>query len=86
MLQLGVNAVYMVGRAGVEQAVTPAHLRGRVRASMLVAHAAAGVLGTLVGGLLGEQVGLSAAIWVGAVGGLFSFLWLVGQAIPERVS
>jgi predicted MFS family arabinose efflux permease len=74
--QLSVNAVYQVNRAAVEQAVTPRHLRGRVLASRTVAHAAAGALGILVGGLLGETVGMDAAIRVGVVGGLFSFLWL----------
>jgi hypothetical protein len=45
--QLSVNAVYMVNRAGVEQAVTPPHLRGRVQGSRTVAHAVGGTLGLL---------------------------------------
>jgi predicted MFS family arabinose efflux permease len=40
------------------------------------AHAASGTLGILVGGILGEQFGMNAAILVGVVGGLFSFVWL----------
>jgi len=74
--QLSVNAVYMVNRAGVEQALAPPHLRGRVQASRSVAHALAGTLGILFGGLLGEQLGTSTAIVVGVVGGLTSFAWL----------
>ena len=74
--QLSVNAVYMVNRSSVEQAVTPPSLRGRVQASRTVAHAASGRFGILVGGALGEQFGTSAAIVFGVVGGLFSFVWL----------
>jgi predicted MFS family arabinose efflux permease len=76
LAQLSVNAVYMVNRVSVEQAVIPPHLRGRVQASRTVAHATAGALGILLGGVLGEKVGMEAAIRVGVVGGLFSFLWL----------
>jgi predicted MFS family arabinose efflux permease len=83
LLQLGVNAVYQVNRASVEQTVTPPHLRGRVRAGDTAAHALAGALGILVGGLLGETLGMGSAIWVGVVGGLFSFLWLRVPPIRE---
>ena len=75
-LQLSVNAVYMVNRSSLELAVTPPTLRGRVQASRLVAHAASGTLGLLLGGVLAEQFGTSAAISVGVGGGLFSFVWL----------
>lgn len=74
--QLSVNAVYGVNREGVEQAVTPPHLRGRVEAGHTAAHALSGILGIALGGVLGERFGLSAAIVVGVFGGLFSFLWL----------
>ncbi|HEX2036255.1 MAG TPA: MFS transporter [Chloroflexota bacterium] len=76
LTQLAANAVYMVNRVSVEQAVTPVHLRGRVQAGQTVAHALSGALGLACGGALGEGIGLSAAITVGVVGGLCSFLWL----------
>jgi predicted MFS family arabinose efflux permease len=74
--QLGVNAVYMVNRQSLELAVTPAHLRGRVQASQTVTHALSRVLGLTLGGLLGEHLGLSAAVVIGVLGGCTSFLWL----------
>ena len=74
--QLGVNAVYMVNRQSLELAVTPAHLRGRVQASQTVGHALSRVLGLTLGGLLGEHLGLSAAIIIGVLGGCTSVLWL----------
>jgi MFS family permease len=76
-LQLTVNAVYMVNRTSVEQALSPPELRGRIQSSRTVAHAIAGILGLVAGGLLGERVNASAAIIVGVIGGLTSFVWLV---------
>src|SRR5262249_48058756 len=64
-LQLAVNAIYMINRTSVEQALSPPTLRGRIQVSRTVAHAVAGVLGLVVGGVLGERVSPSAAIVVG---------------------
>jgi predicted MFS family arabinose efflux permease len=74
--QLSVNAIYGVNRQSVEQAVTPPRLRGRVQAGHTAAHALSGILGIGAGGLLGERLGLSAAIVFGVLGGMVSFLWL----------
>jgi hypothetical protein len=79
--QLAVNAMYMVNRTSVEQALSPAPLRGRIQASRTVTHAVAGVLGLLVGGVLGEQFGPGAAIVVGVLGGITSFVWLWGSPV-----
>jgi len=81
--QLSVNAVYMVNRTSLEQTVTPPRLRGRVQASRSVAHALAGTLGLLLGAVLGEHLGLGAAIIVGVLGGLGAFLWLWRSPIPR---
>jgi predicted MFS family arabinose efflux permease len=81
--QLAVNAVYMVNRTSVEQALPPAQLRGRIQACRTVVHAIAGVLGLLVGGVVGERLGLSAAIVMGVLGGLTSFLWLWASPVRE---
>jgi predicted MFS family arabinose efflux permease len=61
--------------------VTPPGVRGRVQTSRVAAHAASGTLGILLGGVLGEQFGMNAAILVGVVGGLFSFVWLRRSSI-----
>src|SRR6266702_7146553 len=81
--QLAVNEIYMVNRTSVEQALSPAQLRGRIQACRTVTHALAGILGLLVGGLLGEQLGPGAAIVVGVLGGLTSFVWLWASPIGE---
>jgi predicted MFS family arabinose efflux permease len=81
--QLSVNAVYMVNRTSVEQALTPHHLQGRVQGSRTVSHALAGTVGLIVGGVLGERFGTSVAVLVGVLGGLMSFLWLWRSPIRQ---
>ena len=75
-VQLCMNAIYGLNRVSLEQIVTPAHLRGRVRGSHAVVGASAVALGTLLGGLLGDRIGLGATILVGVAAGLNAFLWL----------
>ena len=77
LASLLVNAVYMVNRTSVEQALAPAAVRGRIQTSRTVVHAIAGVLGLVVGGLLGERINPSTAVVVGVMGGLISFVRLV---------
>src|SRR5262249_26263574 len=68
--QLAVNAVYMVNRTSVEQALSPPEMRGRIQSSRTVFHAVAGILGLTFGGVLGTAVSPAAAIVVGVLGGL----------------
>jgi predicted MFS family arabinose efflux permease len=84
--QLAANAVYMVNRVSVEQAVTPPHLRGRVQSGQTVAHALSGVLGIAFGGVLGEAMGVDAAVVVGTIGGLLSFGWLWWSPVRDLSS
>jgi hypothetical protein len=81
--QLSVNAVYMVSRTGVEQALTPHYLQGRAQGSRTVSHALAGMLGLVVGGVLGERFGTSGAVIIGVFGGLISFVWLCCSPIRK---
>lgn len=64
VVQLFMNAIYGVNRVSLEQVVTPPHLRGRVRGNRAVVGAGAVALGTVLGGALGEGVGLGATILV----------------------
>jgi hypothetical protein len=76
-LQLAVNAIYMVNRTTVEQALSPPELRGRIQSSRNAFHAVAGILGLAFGGLLGTTLTPATAIVVGVIGGLTSFVWLL---------
>jgi MFS family permease len=81
VVQVGANTIFYVNRDSVRQAVTPADLRGRVGASTMCLGLAAALLGTALGGVLGERVGIPATIVIGAIGGTFSFVWLVFSPI-----
>ena len=52
----------------------------RVRRRPLLIGAA--TIGSLLGGLLGEQIGLGPTMIVGVSGGLLAFLWLLWSPLP----
>jgi predicted MFS family arabinose efflux permease len=52
-------------------------------ASTMCLGLAAALLGTALGGVLGEHVGIPATIVIGAIGGTFSFVWLVFSPIRQ---
>jgi len=54
--------------------VTPDRLLGRVQSGVCVLVAAAGVVGSLLGGAIGQSVGLRAALGVGVALNLISAL------------
>jgi MFS family permease len=68
-------SVYNVNVAGLRQAVTPDRLQGRVSATIRFIGWGTVPLGALIGGVLGETIGLRATLIVGATGGLLPFLW-----------
>jgi MFS family permease len=68
--------VYGVGAAALLQGVTPDHLLGRVTASVRFLLVGPPLLGALVGGALGDALGLRATMLLGAVGQLVPCLWL----------
>jgi MFS family permease len=66
--------VYNVNQQAIRQAVTPDHIFGRVQAGLYVLTAAAQVIGSLLGGAIGQTMGLRTAIAVGVVIALTSAL------------
>jgi MFS family permease len=82
-LQLSVNAVYMVNRTSVEQALSTPQLRGRIQTTRTVFHAITGVLGLTFGGVVGAAASPAAAIVIGVLGGLTGFTWLLFS--PVRI-
>lgn len=64
--------VYDIHQTSVRQSVTPDHLLGRVNAGMRFLALAAMLAGALVGGLLGQALGLRATLVVGSAGTLVS--------------
>jgi MFS family permease len=84
--------VYGVNATSLRQAITPRSLQGRMNATLSFLVAGMIPLGGLVGGVLGQALGLREAIALAAVGSMLSFLWVVFspvrrlQRIPEEVS
>ena len=69
-------AIFFIGDLSLRQSITPNHLLGRVNASYGFLVGGLGTAGILVGGLLGQAIGLRPATVAAAMGIVFSFLWL----------
>jgi MFS family permease len=91
LLSVGV-VIYSVAQISFRQAITPERLQGRMSAAMRWIVWGAIPLGTLIGGAIGQTVGLHFALWVGAIGALPTFLFVFLSpvrsihAIPDEVA
>jgi MFS family permease len=77
------SATYTVPALSLRQAITPDHLQGRITASQRVLTFGLSPLGFLIGGFLGEWLGLWPTLLVGGVGLIFSNLWLSLSPLPH---
>lgn len=66
--------VYNITQVSLRQAITPERLQGRMNAAMRWVVWGTIPLGTVAGGAIATAYGLRTALWVGAIGGLFTFL------------
>ncbi len=71
------STTYNINQVSLRQSITPDRLQGRMNASMRFIVWGTMPIGSLAGGALGTVIGVRGAIAVGAVGGLFTVLWLV---------
>lgn len=69
------GAVFNINNLSVRQAVTPAHLLGRINATVRVIGTGALSIGALAGGTLGSVFGLRPTLGIGAIGSLFAVAW-----------
>ena len=76
--------IYFVNETTLRQSVAPPHLLGRVNAAMQLASRGVLPIGALAGGFLGEKIGITNTLWIGAVGVLLSTLWLIPIVRAER--
>lgn len=77
LLESTFNPLYNVTQISLRQTITPPHLHGRMTATMRFMVWGALPLGSLLGGVLGETVGLRDTLWIGAVGTSLSALPVV---------
>lgn len=66
------------------QSSTPAHLLGRVNASLQLIGSTAMLVGSLLGGVLGEVIGIRETMLIGAIGAVPSVLWLICSPIRRH--
>lgn len=78
---VGLGAVYLViVRATMMQRTVPSELLGRVNATMRLVEWGPGILGALVGGYLGEALGLREALLILGAGCLLAVPWVATAA------
>jgi MFS family permease len=65
---------YNISQVSLRQAITPERLQGRMNATMRWIVWGTIPLGALSGGAIATAYGLRTALWIGAIGSLFSFL------------
>ena len=80
-----------VNARSLRQVLTPDHLLGRINATFRVLVGGAIPVGALIGGVLGEFVGIRATLVIGVFGMLLAFVWLLFAPVwsirrPEDVA
>jgi MFS family permease len=66
--------IYNVTQVSFRQGLCPERLLGRMNASMRFLVWGTLPLGSFLGGVLGETLGVRQTLWVGAIGGMFAFV------------
>jgi MFS family permease len=70
------SVAYNITQISLRQAITPERLQGRMNAAMRWIVWGTIPIGNLAGGGLATGLGLHPALWIGAIGGLFTFLFV----------
>lgn len=68
---------FNVGQVSLRQAITPDRFQGRMNATMRVMLTGVVPIGALIGGALGETIGLRPTLFIGAAGELLAVGWLL---------
>jgi MFS family permease len=76
--------IFNAGQVSLRQAMTPDKLQGRMNATMSFLAGAIVPLGGLLGGALGETIGLRPTLLLAALGEILSILWLLLSPIRSQ--
>jgi predicted MFS family arabinose efflux permease len=71
-----VNPVYNINQVSLRQTITPHRLLGRMNATMRFLVWGTMPIGSLLGGFLGEAIGLRPTLAIAALGSSLTFLWV----------
>lgn len=77
----GAIMLYGINKVSLHQSIAPRGMIGRVNASIQFIGIGATLTGSLLGGFLGEMVGVRSTLFIGACGTLLSMFWLVCSPI-----
>jgi len=82
-LQLGDGffVLYQINQISMRQSIISEHLLGRVNASMQFLYLGSSLVGTLLGGLLGEVLGLRPVLFAAACGTILAGIWLAASPV-----
>lgn len=75
------ETIFGVNQMSLRQSITPDHLQGRMNATMRFLTWSSRPVGAVIGGGLGEVIGLQPALVVGALGALVALPWLYGSPL-----
>jgi MFS family permease len=81
----GANPVYNITQMSLRQSIIPLRLQGRMNASMRFIVWGTIPLGSLVGGTLGEVIGIHTTLLIGAIGGLLSVIWVYFSPVRNLI-
>jgi MFS family permease len=74
---------YNITQVSLRQAITPERIQGRMNATMRWIVWGTIPLGTLLGGAIATTYSIRTALWVGAIGGAFSFLPVLLSSVSK---
>ena len=76
-----VSTVFSINATSLRQTITPDHFLGRMNATMNFVLGGVATVGVLVGGLLGDVLGLRPAVWIAAIGSGLAAIWLIASPV-----
>ncbi len=78
--------LYNVNQVSLRQAITPANLQGKMNATMRFLVWGVFPIGGLLGGYLGESLGIKTTILIAGIGTLLSVIWVVLSPVGKMKS
>jgi MFS family permease len=76
--------VFDVHTAALRQIISPDELQGRTASAMAFVTQGVKPLGALIGGVLGETIGIRGALWIAAAGTITTVLWTYRSPLRLR--
>ena len=69
-------AIYDIGERSLRQMSVPSHLLGRANATTHVLVGGLSTIGMLIGGILGQLLGIRPTVWFTTLGPVLALLWI----------